>query len=555
MSQFSRRTFAASAVAAIAAPQAFARASRKEAIVFGGPIYTGKGADGGRVEALLVHDGKIMFAGPLANARRAKPRAQEIDLKGAAAFPGFIDAHVHLTEIGLLAMQLDLVGVPSLAAMQKAIADYARTHPTGPILGGRWIETHWPERRFPTRADMDAVVKDRPLWLSRADGHAAVANSAALALAKIDATTRDPAGGQILRDAKGVPTGMLIDNAQSLVDSKLPPPSRATKRAALAQAVKLYASRGWTGAGFMSATEDDIANLDALATAGALPFPIDVYLDVDQADSVFKRGPYSVGGGLVRVRGVKIYMDGALGSRGAALLAPYSDAPGSGLLRTPIEDIRKLTKRARAAKIQVATHAIGDRGNRLVLDAYRDAFADAPDALRAARWRIEHAQIVAREDMPRFGRMGVIASMQASHCIGDMFFAPARLGVDRLNEGYAWKSILGGGAVLAGGTDAPVEKGDPLIEFYAAAYRHALNGFATPDWHPEEALSRAEALRMYTWGGAYASFREGERATLEPGMRADLSVFDTDLMTAPFPAIAKARAKMTIVGGKVVYAA
>jgi predicted amidohydrolase YtcJ len=203
----------------------------------------------------------------------------------------------------------------------------------------------------------------------------------------------------------------------------------------------------------------------------------------------------------------------------------------------------------------VATHAIGDRANRLILDAYQQAWADDPAALKRARWRVEHAQIVSPVDIPRFGKMGVIASMQASHCISDMYFAPSRLGEARLKGAYAWNSLLHSGAVLAGGTDAPVEKGDPIVEYYAAAYRHALNGFSAPDWHPEEALSRTKALRMYTWGSAYASFREKERGTLEVGKRADISVFSADLMAAPFADIAKAHATMAVAAGHIVHRA
>jgi hypothetical protein len=553
MSNFplSRRSFTASAIALLAAGGVRAQPARSAMLVSGGPIYTGIGAN--KVDALLIRDGKIAFTGTLREARTMSSNPLEVDLSGRAAFPGFVDSHVHLVSLGLSAMQLDLVGVASLAAMQKAITEYARAHPTGPILGGRWIETHWPEKRFPTRADLDAVVRDRPVYLTRADGHASVANSVALALAKIDRTTRDPDGGQILRDSSGEPTGMLIDNAQNLLESKLPGPTIAMKREAAERAVKLYAERGWMGAHHVSATMEDVMLFAELARDGKLPFPIDIYLAPDQAESVFARGPYAEAGGMVQVRGIKLYMDGALGSRGAALLAPYNDAPGSGLLVTPVEEIRTLLKRARASKIQVATHAIGDRGNRLVLDAYEATFADDPAALRAARWRIEHAQVVSPQDIPRFAKLGVIASMQPSHAIGDLYFAPSRLGDARLKGAYAWKSLLDSGATIAAGTDAPVEKGDPLIEFYAASHRHALNGFAGPNWHPEETVSREQALRMLTWGGAYASFRETERGTLEVGKRADISLFTADLMTAPFAEIAKAHAAITIVGGRIVH--
>jgi predicted amidohydrolase YtcJ len=257
----------------------------------------------------------------------------------------------------------------------------------------------------------------------------------------------------------------------------------------------------------------------------------------------------------VNVRGVKLYMDGALGSRGAALLQPYSDAAGNGLLVTPVETIREFLNRARQRGVQVATHAIGDRGNRLVLDAYRDTFGEDRDGLRRARWRIEHAQVISPQDLPRFSQMGVIASMQPSHAISDLYFAPARLGPSRLAGAYAWKSLLNSGAIIAGGSDAPVEKGDPLIEFYAAAYRHDLQGAAGADWNPSEAVSREEALRMLTWGPAFAAFQEQERGTIEVGKRADVSCFSVDLMQAEFSAIPTAQAVLTISDGRITHTA
>ena len=525
-------------------------ASTPDLLIFGGPIYTGVAANP-RVEALRVSDGRVVFAGALADARSAG--VQEIDLGGAAAFPGFTDAHVHLTGVGQQAMLLDLVGVESIAAMQQRLRDYAGAHPQGPIIGRGWIETHWPERRFPTRADLDAIVSDRPVVLERIDGHAVVANTAALALGQIENGTADPAGGRIERDASGAATGMLIDNAANLVQSRLPAPTPEQMRQALAEGARLYASRGWTGVCNMSTSGAEAQLFADLAAAGEMPLNANLYLTPGDSGPVFERGPYVDDTGLVHVRGVKLYMDGALGSRGAALLQRYSDAPGDGLLVTPVEEIRAMLLRARERNVQVATHAIGDRGNRLVLDAYRDVFGGNAEALRAARWRIEHAQVVSPEDLPRFAEMGVIASMQPSHAISDLHFAPARLGAGRLGGAYAWKALLDSGAHLAAGSDAPVERGDPLIEFYAAAYRHDLNGFAGPDWHLEQTLSRAEALAMLTSGGAYSAFEETERGTLEVGKRADISAFSADLMEAPAGDIPGAEAVLTVSGGRVTH--
>lgn len=554
--KFTRRRILQTAIAApfVACAPAVNRNAQEGFVLRGGPIWRDAAAENSTV-VLVVREGKIQYAGPEGGIGSGARGLRTIDLKGAAAFPGFGDAHCHVTGIGLRELTLDLTGTPSLAALLDKLHAYAAEHRDGAIIGRGWIETHWPEKRFPFRADIDPIVSDRPVYLERADGHAAVVNSAALALAGIADATPDPAGGRIERDAKGAATGMLIDNATSLVESKLPAPSVAMKREAVERAIALYASRGWTGVGSMSSSVEQTEALAAMAAEGKAMIRSDHYLDPGSMGDILTRGPYADKSGLVRVKGIKLYMDGALGSRGAALLAPYTDMPGTrGLLVTPAETIANLCTRARSIGAQVAMHAIGDRGNRLALDAFEAAFKDAPaDALRAARWRIEHAQVLSPTDIPRFSKLGVIASMQPSHCIGDMYFAPARLGPERLKGAYAWKSLLDTGAVIAAGSDAPVEKGDPLIEFYAAAYRHSLDGYAGSDWHLEEAVSRAQALRMLTVGPAFAAFAEGERGTLEPGKRADISVFSKDLMICEPGEIPKAEAVLTAVDGRIVH--
>jgi predicted amidohydrolase YtcJ len=524
-------------------------------LVYGGPIYTGVSSRP-TVEALVVEDGRIAFAGAVIEARKQAKGAVTVNLAGAAAYPGFVDAHDHLADIGFRELTLNLEGLPSIEAVVEALRSWAAAHPgPDPIRGMGWIETHWPEHRFLTKADLDRAVKDRPVVLERADGHAEVGNSAALAMAHVDRAAVDPPGGQVLRDAAGEPTGMFVDAAMGLLAAAIPGPSPTFRREALERAVALYASRGWTGVHFMSASAADVEILQALAAAGRLPIRVDCYMIPEDAGSVLAQGPSQDASGLVRIRGVKLFMDGALGSRGAALLAPYSDAEGSGLILTPHDPFIAYLRRALKAHAQVATHAIGDRGNRLVLDGYEEAFKEAPAGSADRRWRIEHAQVIAAADIPRFAELGIIASMQPSHAIGDLYFAPARLGADRLKEAYAWRSVLDNGAVIAAGTDAPVERGDPLIEFYAAFYRHDPNGYAGPDWHLEQAVTRDEALHMLTAAPAYAVFREKDLGTLEAGKRADLSAFSVDLMTAPPASIPKARAVLTMVDGKVVYRA
>jgi predicted amidohydrolase YtcJ len=543
-----RRSAIALGAAIMAAPRGFAEEPAQ--LITGGTIYPG-GSDLWTVEAVVVRGGRIAYVGALTDARSLSPGARLIDLGGAAAFPGFVDCHAHVTEIGLRQMQLDLTGVASVAELQSRLRDWAAAHPTGAIQGGGWIETHWPEHRFPTRADLDAVVADRPVYLERSDGHAIVVNSAALRLGNVTGSTAVPAGGQILLEAKGEPTGLLVDNAKPLVESHRPPVTAADRREAMVRAGKLYASRGWTGVHSMSVSQGDLDIVRALAASGEFPLRLDNYMDIDSAAEVFRTGPSIDATGRVRLRGIKLYADGALGSRGAALLAPYSDRAGwTGSIVTTKDAMVGHMRRAKAAGCQVAVHAIGDRGNRNALDAMTEVLGPGRTG---RRWRIEHAQILSLSDLPRFASMGVTASMQTSHAIGDLYFAPARLGRERLKGAYAWKSLIDSGALVCGGSDAPVEKGDPRIEYYAAAYRHALNGFAGPDWGLEQALSRIQALRLYTSSAAQAVDREAELGTLAVGKRADMTVFSKDFTKVEPAEILTAKTVMTMVDGKMVY--
>ncbi len=545
-----RRSALALSSAALAAPRAFAQLPM--ALITGGSIYPG-GADLRTVEAVVVSGDGIAYVGDLAGARTVAPGAKLIDLGGATAFPGFVDCHAHVTEIGLREMTLDLTGVGSVAELQARLRNWAAAHPTGAIVGGGWIETHWPEHRFPTRDDLDPIVPDRPVFLERADGHALVVNGAALRLAGVTASTAVPAGGQILLDAKGEPTGLFVDNAKPLVESRRPPATAADRREAMVRAGKLYASRGWTGAHSMSVSQGDLDIVRALAGSGAFPLRLDNYMDVGETAEVFRTGPSVDATGRIRLRGIKLYADGALGSRGAALLAPYSDRAGwTGSIVTTKDAMAGYMRQAKAAGCQVAVHAIGDLGNRNALDAMTEVLGPGRTD---RRWRVEHAQTLSPTDLPRFAAMGVTASMQASHAIGDLYFAPARLGAERLKGAYAWKTLIDSGALVCGGSDAPVEKGDPRIEYYAAAYRHALDGFAGPDWGLNEALSRAQALKLYTSSAAYAVGREADLGTLAVGKKADITVFSKDFTKIQPSEILTAKAVMTMVDGRVVYSA
>ncbi|WP_309091931.1 amidohydrolase [Phenylobacterium sp.] len=538
----------------LAAPAA---AQPADLVIWGGAIHTGVD-NAPQAQAVAVSGGRISYVGDRGGVReRVGPKTRVIDLKGAALFPGFTDSHAHLRGIGERELSLNLEGSRSAAEAVARVKDYlAARRPSGPVWGRGWIETGWPEGRFLERRDIDAVAPDQPVLLVRADGHALVANSAALKAAGVDETTKAPAGGEILKDKDGRLTGMLVDNAMALVAGLQPKITEADRREAYAAAFKVETAYGWTGVHNMSVDWTDVALLEDLAAKGQAPLRVYNAVDVGDAGPLFASGPRQSPDGRITTRAVKIYSDGALGSRGAALFEPYADAHSTrGLIRTPPEAMKAQMSKAYAAGIQVATHAIGDRGNAVVLDLYEQVFAETPPNVRrmAPRWRIEHAQIVRPADIPRFARNAVIASMQPSHAIGDLHFAPARLGDKRLDGAYAWKSLADGGAVVVGGSDAPVERGDPLIEFYAAVARKDLTGFSTPAWRPREALSRIEALKLFTSNAAFARFAEDELGTIEVGKRADLSAFSVDLMTAPEAEIPKGHAVLTVVDGQVVF--
>jgi len=548
------RTFAlgVAAALAIALPAA---AEPADLVIWGGPIYTAVDAHP-KAEAVAVSKGRIAFVGGKAGAQAlVGPRTRVIDLAGAALFPGFTDSHAHLRGIGERELTLNLEGATSAAEVTARLKAYFAEHkPKGAVWGRGWIETGWPEKRFLQRSDLDAVAPDVPVLLTRADGHALVANSAALRAAHIDATTPAPFGGQILKGPDGQPTGMLVDNAKGLVRALEPVETEADRLAQFRAAVRVELAYGWTGVHSMSVDWLDVPVLEAMDRRGEALLRVYNMVEAAQAAPLFASGPRRTPDGLVTTRGVKLYMDGALGSRGAALFEPYSDAPGlTGTLITQPAAMRPVLAQALATGIQVSTHAIGDRGNATALSLYEEAFKANPTEGKAARWRIEHAQILRPADIPRFHADGVIASMQPSHAIGDFHFAPARLGKARLKGAYAWKSLLNSGAVVVGGSDAPVERGAPLIEFYAAVARKDLQGFSNADWHPEEKLSRAEALKLFTSSAAYARLAEQELGTIAVGKRADLSGFSVDLMTAPEAEIPKGHAVLTVVDGQVVY--
>ena len=535
-----------------------ATAQAQDLLIRGGTIYTGV-ESAPTAEVVVVRAGRIVYVGDAPDADHA-PDLEIIDLEGATLFPGFTDGHAHLDGIGWRELTLNLEGSASIAEAMARLTDWADSHPDGPIVGRGWIETHWPEARFLTAADLDAAAPGRVVLLSRADGHAVVASSAALAAAGVTADTAAPSGGEILKDETGRPTGLLVDAAEQLVAALAPQADPTALREAYRAGFRVEAEYGWTGLHFMSAPWRDVPLMEDMAEAGEAPIRVYNSVTPDGAAALIAGGPRSVADGRVITRAIKYYADGALGSRGAALFEPYADRPDTtGLMQISEQEIVPLYQAALRGGIQVATHAIGDRGNASVAEWYQQALAGVAPSDRPngadVRWRIEHAQILRPSDYHWFVDLPIIASMQPSHAIGDLHFAPARLGDSRLDGAYVWHSLVDLGVVVVGGSDAPVERGAPLIEFYAAVARRDLQGFQGPDWRPDEAVDRLTALKMFTLWPAYASFREDELGTIEVGKRADFTAFSVDLMTAPVEDIPRGEATLTIVDGVVVYRA
>ena len=532
-------------------------------IVFkNGYVYTANDS-APRAQAIAVKDDRIVFVGTNAAAQKlVGPNTRVVDLKGNTVLPGFTDAHQHLSGVGQREMTLNLEGTTSLEdllAKVKARVDQAK--PGEWVTGRGWIETHWQPPAFPTRWDLDKVSPNNPVILGRADGHGAVANSAALKLANVDKSTPNPFGGEISKDKQtGEPNGMLLDAAQGLVRRRVPPTTAADEERAVVLGSKRDVELGWTQVQDAGGSFDEVDIFKKLYTAGTIKLRIykAVYGPGPNATRLMNDGPI-IGEFDHRLTGrtIKVISDGALGSRGAALLGPYSDAPDtSGFLTVKAEELRPMLREALRTGIQVETHAIGDRANRFILDEYEAALKDVPAGERKVvnpRWRVEHAQIVNPADIPRFAKLGIFLLLLLSHAIGDLFFAPSRLGIPRLAGAYAWQSFIKSGVVVPGGSDAPVERGEPMIEFYAAVARKDQKGFSGEGWHPEEAVTREQALKMFTLWPAYAAFEDKLRGTIELGKLADLTILNADIMTIPAPEILKTRCVMTVINGEIVF--
>jgi len=544
--------------------QATTRVPPADLLFKNGNIYTVDDARP-KAEAVAVKADRIVFVGSNGEAQKYVGRnTRVIDLGGRTMVPGMTDAHHHLSGVGFREMTLNLEGINNLEDFLAKVKERVVKKKPGEWVTGRgWIETFWTPPVFPTRWDLDKVAPDNPVFLDRADGHGAVANSAALKIAGVDKSTPSPFGGEISRDKQsGEPNGMLLDAAQDLVQRHIPGTTAAEAERAIILGVNRDVALGWTQVQDPGGSYAEVALMEKLYEEGKIKLRIYKALSAPgrEADRLLSEGPI-VGkyGNHLTVRALKLYADGSLGSRSAALLQPYSDKPDtSGFLTIKEEALQPVLQEALRKGIQIETHAIGDRGNRFILDQYEKAMNAVPKAqwkIKEPRWRVEHSQIVNPADIPRFAKLGIIPSMQASHAIGDLHFAPSRLGIARLAGAYAWQSFIKSGSIVPGGSDAPVERGEPMIEFYAAVARKDLKGFSGEGWHPEEAVSREQALRMFTVWPAYAAFEETLRGSMEVGKLADFTVLSADIMKIPEMDILKTRCLMTVIGGEIVYEA
>jgi len=525
-------------------------------VVTNARIYT---ADANRplAEALAVREGRLLFVGSRRGAEAlAGPRTERLDLRGMTVVPGMVDAHAHLLGLGQALRRVNLVGTRSYEEVVARVAERARSARPGEWIQGRgWDQNDWPDTRFPTHDALSRAVPNNPVYLTRVDGHAGLVNAKALELAGVTRATQDPDGGRFIRDSAGSPTGVLIDRAQGVVSRMIPPTSRAELREATLAAITEANRWGLTGIHDAGVGPETIEVYEELAREGRYNLRNYVMVRADDStlERFFRRRPQNaLHNGRLWIRAIKITADGALGSRGAALLEPYADDPGNtGLETATPERLRRVAVRALQSGFQLNVHAIGDRANRTTLDAYEAALKEVRVADH--RFRIEHAQILHYQDIPRFAALDVIPSMQGSHQTSDMYWVPARIGWSRAQGSYAWRSLLNTGVVIPNGSDFPVEAVNPLISFKAFVTRQDERGFPAGGWLPAERTTREEALLSMTLWPAYAAFMEKESGSLTAGKYADFVVLDQDIMTVGTDDILRTGVVMTVLAGRVIH--
>jgi hypothetical protein len=509
------------------------------------------------VSALAVRGGRIAFVGSEREALLLRGAATRVvDAGGETIIPGMIDAHAHLFGLGTFLRDIDLTDTRSYDAIATRVAARVKDVPAGRwVIGRGWDQNKWGDTRFPTHEALSRVTPNNPVALRRIDGHALLVNAAAMKAAGVTAATKDPAGGRIERGAGGEPTGVFVDNAMGLVDRVIPPLTHDDMRAATLAAIAESNRYGLVGLADTGEPREVIDVFEELAKAGQFSLRAYVMIGDDSTDIAhyFERGPQSaLYDGHLWIRSIKLYADGALGSRGAALLDPYADDPkNSGLLRTTQEHLKDVSIQALRHGFQVATHAIGDRGNRVALDAYEAALKAVPTVDH--RFRVEHVQVLDHADVPRFAQLGVIPSMQAVHQTSDMYWAPTRLGYARTFGAYAWRSLLNTGVIIPNGSDFPVERVNPLYSFHAAVSRQDDDNWPPGGWFPEQKMTRDEALKAMTIWAAYAGFQEQVTGSLTPGKYADFVILDRDIMSVPESEILRARVTATYIAGRAVF--
>jgi len=512
-------------------------------------------------EAVAIAGDRIVRVGKEAEILGLKgPSTRLIDVRGGTIVPGLHDAHAHVVGLGAALQDVDLRGTRSFEEVVGRVRRrVANARPGEWIIGRGWDQNDWPDTNWPTHDLLSAATPDNPVYLARVDGHAGLANRKAIETAGLGPLTADPPGGRIMRSADGQPTGVVIDGAQGLITSRIPRVGRGQLEDQIQLADRELRRVGITTVHDAGADGDTVDAYKRLIEAGTIRTRLYVMLrgSLRELTPFFERGPVvDVANHRMAVRAVKIYADGALGSRGAALLEPYSDEPTtSGLLTTPPDEVYAQTVAAARAGFQVGIHAIGDRANRQVMDVFERVQREVPGS-RALRMRIEHAQILDVAEIPRFAKLGVIASMQPTHATSDMPWAAARIGEARVEEGaYVWRKLLDSGAVLASGSDFPVEDANPLLGFYAAITRQDAQGNPTGGWTPRQRMTRDEALASFTQQAAYAAHAETLTGSIEAGKLADLVVLSKDIMRVPTREILTTTVRTTIVAGETVYQA